>query len=247
MSKKNNQIISGVDNSILFIVAVVGAGILFYYNSPKPSPVTPPTFQDPSPAVPPTTGGGGGGGGSTPTPTPSIIYWCYQESPNSTNQTGLDGDCDLKYTGSLTTSNASLWTEGFTGLNDGNWSSYDYGVTEADPWAEVSIMYYKPDNATSASKWQIKGSDFIGNLSIPDSCWDYQENYIVFTIVSRTNETAGVYSAYQCYNGDSYPVLKSFSGGEAPDNLTNAFVYEEAMWWAFDYDFTIVEEDEGPD
>jgi len=148
--------------------------------------------------------------------------YCYQESANTTNQTGIDGGCSLNYSGSYK-------TDGFpqppSGYPDNTYDG-DYGTWWAPDYdmGNLYVNYTKPFGALNSSLWRVKaGNDapVDRNISI-DSCWDYYSNKLSLRI-----EGAGDSVLAFCYDG-SWNLLDSFSGS------TNSYVYEEAMWWGID-------------
>jgi hypothetical protein len=134
--------------------------------------------------------------------------WCYQESANTSNQTGTDGSCGLNYTGG-SYSTIESWTN-LNNAYDGNWSNYAC----ASPGGTLYINYSKSANVVSAL-W--KNSDGGGqfNITILSTCLSRSrlELRILDTDCSTTQ--------YDCYNG-TWQALSSRSNG---------VIYEEAMWW----------------
>lgn len=121
-------------------------------------------------------------------------YWCYQESANSVNQTGIDGNCGLNYSG-----------------------SYSYPGTGPGAPSEgyVQINYTKPATALSTSKWQVKHGDLTTyNITIPTDCWNAYPNSLVFRLVSHISYFGGTaYSKPQCYNGATWEDIGATSSG----------------------------------
>lgn len=110
----------------------------------------------------------------------SADYQCYQESANTTNQLGIDGHCDLNYTG-----------------------IYSNKSTE-----ELYINYTKPIFSQSA-KWDIKfGANnattgiYWNNVTIPYDCFNIPNNKIALKIIS-TPYTSTFMKSY-CYNSSSW-------------------------------------------
>lgn len=171
----------------------------------------------------------------------SVGNYCYQESTNTSNQTGLDGDCNLNYSG-------------------------EYSI-ETGPISYFYINYTKP-TAVSAI-WQIRhGNEIYHNITLSDNCWDSYTNKVVLRISSDRNGVGNGDSNPECYNTTEWITLGNYSvfGGTSfgfnnPDNLTRLYdgnwdtgqgrcesgcpnswvswtngwsgsmIYEEAMWW----------------
>lgn len=113
------------------------------------------------------------------------FYYCYQEATNTTNQTGIDGNCNLNYSGNY--------------LIGGSGGTPASGTFESN--------YIKPPNAVSAL-WTVKhGTLGAYNISLPLSCWNYNATSIKVRLVSK-EDTAIVFSqSYpECYNGSWIPV-----------------------------------------
>lgn len=159
-------------------------------------------------------------------------YYCYQESANVSNQTGVDGNCGLNYSGVI-------------GV-----SGYYFNVS-----------YPKPHGALNTSLWTVKhGTLSAYNVSIPINCWDYNSDnlYLRFyagssysygecydgvswsTITSHSSGGTG-FSA-DVYNHFEYLYDGDWSSGRGKDATAwrivygsasgnNQLVYEEAMYW----------------
>jgi len=142
---------------------------------------------------------------------------CYQESANTTNQTGVDGSCGLSYGGSYLCS--GTWGSGYPcpNVSDGNWSTYGRA---SSPVAHtyLYINYTKPTGALNSSLWKVAGGSVptVTNLSINSNCWN--QNPLQFQ-----GDGAGPIYTWRCWNGTQW------------FNLTNAAssnqLWEEAMWW----------------
>ena len=168
--------------------------------------------------------------------------WCYQESTNVSNQTGIDGNCSL-YTGTYLIV-----------------PSYFY------------INYTKPMGTNSTSFWVVKhgyNNPPAYNWSIPVDCWNAYSDKLVFriyaeagTLAQRSNiscqnttswkelngtiselPNAGLDAGYsEIYDGNWDTAVSSCLGcvvaGWGQKKWDSAsIVYEEAMWW--DGDFTL--------
>lgn len=149
---------------------------------------------------------------------------CYQESANTTNQKGTDGNCGLNYSGLYVSSGS--WTN-LGMVYDGDWGTYGYGGTTT--LVNLTINYTKPLNALSSSLWNIKTGMTVNNLSINSSCWNYSPTKLVLMVQSKHKSTmpASYQSFWKCYNGTSWlDISPSGSTLEA-----TSFIYEEAMIW----------------
>ena len=138
--------------------------------------------------------------------------YCYQESANTTNQSGTDGNCGLDYSGAY---NA-------TGLNP----SFPYNQTYDGDWstkgsfATLSINYTKPPNALNSSIWTVKHpGQTIYNITIPNACWNYSNTKLLFKFYAPVSDYF-----WACYNGTNWQDL-------CPSPTAVGFIYEEAMWW----------------
>lgn len=229
--RKKRSVEKGLDSSMLIKLAVVAVVLVVVYSQTsffdflKQSEDL--VVEEEVPEVPEETWYSGGGGGSRPAVAPEpeevVFDWCYQESPNVINQTGIDGDCGLDYRGDFSSSNGEYW-DNFSALNDGDWVTNASALEEITPWAEAVMTYYKPEGAINESLLKVKHGDVYDYFNIPSSCWDYLPTMVHFTMVSRTND-ANYYSAFHCYNGTHYPTMSGSS--------LNGVVFEEGMLWAF--------------
>lgn len=140
---------------------------------------------------------------------------CFQESFNISNQTGLDGNCNLNYGGSALET-LSVWGN-IEQLYDGNYNTMAIGSTGGGSWA--TINYKKPINAVTAI-WKVKDNVSLTNLTIPQSCYNYNSTDVILAVHAQDN--IGSYeSSWYCYDGD-WNVLKS----------TNTHrVYDESIYW----------------
>ena len=145
--------------------------------------------------------------------TDSAEGLCYQESANTTNQSGTDGSCGLNYDGDYTGSSVP-------NSIDGNWSTYTSGNLD------FTINYTKPGNTTKSVLWRVKWlSSSVGtknlNLTIPSSCFNYYNDKIVLRIDSNPGFGGRLY--FQCYNGSFTNIYTS--GGIV------IYIHEEGVWW----------------
>ena len=161
--------------------------------------------------------------------------YCFQESFNISNQTGLDGDCGLNYTGEILV--------------------YNVGSTHIGYY-----NYTKPINATSAM-WQIRyGIEDFVNVTIPTGCYYNDNDYLELSIDQNFNS---IFFSANCYDGSSWveiynELLSSATGGFTTTTNSSIFndgdyttgglftnplriaesgnfldyqLYEEAMYW----------------
>jgi len=165
--------------------------------------------------------------------------WCYQESSNTTNQSGIDtGGCGLNYTGNISTNftgNVTAWT--LENSTDGNWSTYP---TTTIPKFKSGLIYgyiYEnytlPVNFSSANGAVIavKSENSyvleIRNFSIPYQCLQTTKLQIK-TIQSDAlpgefcTSTCHSNEGY-CYNGSTWTQL-FIDDGETG-------IWEYAIFW----------------
>ena len=139
----------------------------------------------------------------TPNTTTDFSVYCYQESVNVSTSCG--GVSTGVYSGI-----GSTWY-------DGNWGT-SYSIIEG---TSVYMNYTKPANSLNTSLWVGKSGstgDFDGNMSIPQTCWDYNDTTLIF----RYNAVSTKY--FQCYNGVSWVTTGGTGNGYV-------VMWEEAMWW----------------
>jgi len=152
-------------------------------------------------------------------------YECYQESANTSNQIGIDGNCGLIYNGSYDYSDGGGFYGGGgdrTLLVDGDWDTYTYNQ-------RLRINYTKPLFSNKYSKWKIKdfyvSGDKIANLIINESCWNAYNDKIVLKTIT-TGSGLNFYSSFQCYNSTNWITMASYYSGEEFNQL-----FEESMLW----------------
>lgn len=107
---------------------------------------------------------------------------------------------------------------------DNNWTSYTTSSLHGS-----QLIYKKPSNVTAAT-WMVKDTDGQTNLTIPQSCFDYNSTYMKFSISVISVGTPKV--KWYCYNSTSVIKLLESSGNE---------VYEEAIVWDVRTDFGVLE------
>jgi hypothetical protein len=159
--------------------------------------------------------------------TTAIYINCYQESANISNQTGIDGNCNLSYTGNYQYN--SFWGSTITDLIDGNWSTFGQDQSPGSDNALINITYIKPIYSSQGSIWTIHNV-FRGlvNFTIPSDCWNYNNTYVYFRILSATNTVppGNSGSIYYCYNSTWKEIYNNASG-----NGGESATYEEAIYW----------------
>lgn len=142
--------------------------------------------------------------------------YCFQESANVTNQSGMDGDCSLLYTGSYN------WTGGWFDVEeafDGNYAT-DASSAGWDNNAYLYINYTKPVTAKSAI-WMLD-LPFIDkvNLTIPDVCYDkYSEKVSLWMVLYNGFSDKGY---YYCDGTNGTNLLYTFTESE---------IWEEGIYW----------------
>ncbi len=156
---------------------------------------------------------------------------CYQESANISNQTGVDGSCNLNYTGTYSFNNNWVNT---SKLIDGKWyddSGWDGGVTliNHNLLGEFYINYTKPIESIS-SEIRFDGYGGGGNeidREIPSDCFDYDNDTLLIRFSMNITRLIGYATLHvYCYN-NSWKEIAELSLA-VPMSL-----YEEAMIWKF--------------
>ena len=160
--------------------------------------------------------------------------FCYQESFNISNQTGIDGDCGLQYTGHYSPAifATESWEPGYPPSNflDGNWSTYALANQSKTAYGYFYINYTLPDKVTNNSLMVFKNGITTYNFNIPSLfpiCWEraINNNILELSYVAlHSNVTGFDYSYGYCWNGTDWNVIHAIanSGG----------LYEEAMNWS---------------
>lgn len=142
---------------------------------------------------------------------------CYQESANVSNQTGIDGNCALNYTGSYANDDTLNGWGNINNLFDGDYNTYSESPIDT---AGLFINYTKPANVSSVGNiWQVKNFGGITNVTIPASCFDYYSTYVSFRILSQDNTPP---NNWFCYNGSWINIYNT-------DVSTR--IYEEGIYW----------------
>lgn len=143
-------------------------------------------------------------------------FLCYQESTDNSNQTGIDGNCGLSYTGTANSNN----------LNDGDWNTYINGGTGTLYFFD----YVKPQNVTSGT---IRLKDSYGevNITIPESCFNYNETSLFFAGYSDTSP-GETFSTWWCRNSTTWTSPGIYSLPPLRKNQdSTSYLYEEAIYW----------------
>ncbi len=121
--------------------------------------------------------------------------FCFQESLNVSNQTGLDGDCELNYTGNI-----------FIDTNPAVSTGY--------------FNYTKPINATSAI-WQIRyGITNLINVTIPTSCY-YADSETVILSIHQEFIFPNSYVVGNCYDGNNWIEIYRDHTGDGAGSFTS--------------------------
>ena len=158
-------------------------------------------------------------------------FWCYQESFNESNQTGIDDECSQIYTGSYKSDGTTFnyeprYYEGTWGPSIGN-AAY---VTSTG-LRNIYVNYTKPAGVgiiTEGMMWQTAGyasSTYTEtNYTIPTECFDAYAGYVRLYQYYRNGPY--YFSQYFCYNGTGWQYLGEHSNSP---NLQRA--WNEAAWW----------------
>lgn len=163
----------------------------------------------------------------------NITNYCYQESTNTTNQTGIDGSCGLIYSGNYVIASST-----------------------------ITSNYIKPSGA-SGGIWRVKGGGAVeSNLTIPSDCWNYSTtNISLQTYSNRGGPDTQYFSCWNgtAYKNLTYTTGGNVGCGPSGDNglqfidgdwntrtmwnsgdsswkgsqcgTQAADIYEEAMYW----------------
>lgn len=148
--------------------------------------------------------------------------FCYQETANVSTICGGLATGNYAFAG-------GTWIN-LTNTYDGNWSTYG-AVTNWNDYGNIYINYTKPVDTSIISLWQVHdyaSADTTVNLTIPQSCWNYNTSTLMLRTVSGISHF--VFSIpfveWDCYDG-SWVLLRYSSGYSSGKN----YIYEEAMWW----------------
>jgi hypothetical protein len=152
---------------------------------------------------------------------------CYQESANTTNQTGVDGSCGLNYDGQY------QFTGTIDGIQygnlsyDGNWSSFAMGV-QGSTDIHLYINYTFASHSKTNSKWRVKALNQDSNFSIPSSCWNNTDEILKFDINIKSNGSVAGYNLSMTCMGTNWTNIYNNTGvfGSSYDAI-----FEEAMYW----------------
>lgn len=158
----------------------------------------------------------------------SNAFFCYQESANTTNQSGTDGACGLSYNGSYIFS--AGWTDAPIGNNqnvtiDGNYSTESFPALAGT--VTLNSNYTKPSLANASSVWQIRymntsGQTNLVNYSLPATCLS-----LPFVDV-RSQMSFGDVMDFSCWNGSAY---QSFYSEDLGVGGGRTRLFEEGMFW----------------
>ncbi len=150
------------------------------------------------------------------------ITLCYQESAN------VSTSCGGKDTGTYFF-DGLYWIDEYK-IIDGNWNTYGRNSLGSGEW--LYINYTKPINAIGNTSWEVKDSQGQANLTIPDSCFDYDEGTLEVR-VKVSSGGAGSHTIWECFNS-SWITLR--------DSNPSENCHEEGMWWwvSVPVNFTII-------
>lgn len=150
-----------------------------------------------------------------------VYSYCYQESANTSNQSGIDNSCSLNYSGSYTGNGNWFFYNPPSPVYDGSWSTSH--IAANDKLAILYVNYSKPSLATNESLWMVKTNNGTYNNTINSNCWS--QSILQFQLESFYNITNSTksYTNISCYNGSSWYSLRA-EGGDAS-------IFEEAMYW----------------
>ncbi|MFH1173689.1 MAG: LamG-like jellyroll fold domain-containing protein, partial [archaeon] len=139
---------------------------------------------------------------------------CYQESANINTSCGGNDTGTYACTGD--------WDSPCASTYDGNWK---YGGNcSSESTGTVYINYTKPAGALNTSFWQVKDEQGTANLTIAQSCWDYDSTTLMLSASSTCSLGFGDTISWACYNG-TWKNLRGY--------FYKNILYEEAMFWNF--------------
>ncbi len=141
--------------------------------------------------------------------------FCYQESATVSNQTGIDGDCNLVYTGAYDVGDFDSWTGHPPNTYDGDFDTYAKAYFFGGG-ANFYINYTKPLNSVGVNFIQKNGISTFNN-NIPSIC--FSQEILQFYWYADAVEDVG--RSY-CWNSSAWLII---------DETANHRVYEEAVNW----------------
>jgi len=149
-----------------------------------------------------------------------IEDYCYQESSNTTNQSGTDGDCDLDYSGDYVFSASSpTYTNNAGNMIDGDWETF--GSLSSGVSHSLIITYYKPQDGLTLvnATWAFKISSSTRSILLPMDCRDaYTDKIKVKLVYKSLDSPTEVY----CDKGSEWHYF--YQTG-------TSYIYEEGMYW----------------
>ena len=158
-------------------------------------------------------------------------YTCYQESPNTFNQSRNDTCLTMNYSFGW-----NNFTDVYYASHLNKTYAYDGNLTSFAMQNNNEIAYEawyplnKSLNYTSNSRWLVKSDDTVSNLSIGlgylgAQCIDYGRSYgYVGFKIYRSGITMS--ASYYCYNASGWQVMTTNARGK-----TGYKLYEERMLW----------------
>jgi hypothetical protein len=148
----------------------------------------------------------------------SNAYYCYQESANVSNQTGLD-TCILNYGGSYSSNNWTKWNN-YADMYDGNYNSYADTIL-FDSYQTVT--YVMPGGIIlNNSIWQFKDDTGIFNQTLNNCNGSISGNNISLYWWKSASPNAII---WYCLNNSG--------GANFFHNSSLATkIYEENMYWS---------------
>ncbi len=148
----------------------------------------------------------------------STGVFCYQESANTTNQTGEDGYCNLNYTGVYLQDPTKLWNN-FGNLFDGNWSTY--GNAGNSNLRTLWVNYTMPDGALNGTLLRYKSDTTEKNITINNSCINKTNGLLELKFVAK--EFSNDFIQINCRGNNIWNQIEYRTGDEK--------FYEEAIYW----------------
>ncbi len=152
----------------------------------------------------------------------TLYSYCYQESANESNQTGIDGSCSLEYNGTYTLE--TEWS-GEIDTTDGNWSTWN-SVSMSD--GDLYINYSIPENVTGSIykyKYFTQAEGEITKYTVlPSGCFNSSKGIVEFWIYH------GLPALGEFDNSTVKCKLNSGSWSQISESPWDRF-YEEAIYW----------------
>ena len=157
----------------------------------------------------------------------SSLGQCYQESTNVTNQTGIDGNCELNYTGTYQFSDVNDWNNPIF-ITDGDWDT-DI-LIGANKLGYIFINYTKPLTASSATIEVKQRTLGTRNFTIPNDCFNNGKDHINIILEAQRNSGAGYFNENISCANSTDTIYGHVLNNDSLVGANRDF-YEEAIIW----------------